>query len=175
MVKVKCLLPSFLISVLTLSSISAYPQYSKYNVSTGVGIGFPFNQPGITKAGLSSTVSFVLMVNKTNGLLFQTDFVRFKNKSTLSENKFANMSLGYRRLFTEKFYTQFSAGAITIQSLYTEGKLAASFGLRTGYIFRAGETAGYDISFQLIQTTNKYGWVAIQLGGIIGSRKSSKK
>lgn len=149
-------------------------QSSKHNILSGIGLGFPYNQQGITKPGFNFYGAYLLMLTKKNGVLFQSDIIQFRNKSTLAENKFSTLSLGYRYLFTERNYVQFCGGYSSFEFIPSGISSSAAFEVKTGFLLKETGSGGYDISVALTQTTKKYGWLSIKAGGIVGFRKKIK-
>jgi hypothetical protein len=149
-------------------------QQSQNNLSASIGLGLPFAPNIYSTAAINSTVEYLRMINLKDGVAFQIDFIEFRSKTRPVNAEIRSFRFGYRRRFTEKFYSQISPGASMISGA-SGTQLSASAELRTGFLFPLKDYYSVDISCFISPTTKELGWVGLKLGLMYSFKKKNKK
>ncbi len=150
-------------------------QRSKDNLSTSFGISYPYSPKLFNTPALNINAEYLLMLSQNNGIAFQVDVVRFRNKERFLETEFLSISVGHRHRFTEKFFTQLSLGGSSFRNTVGETILWGMGEIKTGLYFPGKSKYGYEISLFMQQTTKNFGWVGIQAAIILSFESKKKK
>ncbi len=160
--------------ILLFITIPANTQQSKHNLSASMGLSLPYTPKVYSSVALNPSVEYFLMINMKNGFAFQFDKVEFRNNKRGLQQQITSLRLGFRHMFTERFYSQLSIGGSQLgQSVISD--YAASGELRTGFLFLIGDNYYADLSGFVSQTTKEFGWIGLKLGLMYSFKKKKKK
>jgi hypothetical protein len=153
----------------------AIAQQSKNNLSAAAGISYPYSPKPYNTPAFNGNVEYVLMFNPNNGIAFQIDIVKFRNKERQLQTEFRSISIGHKHRFTEKFFTQLSLGGSSFQSNIGQSSFLGMVEIKTGLYFPGKNKYGYEFSLFMQQTTGNFGWIGLQAALMLSFESKKKK